>query len=398
MWRNPFFRYAAAILVAALALYLREVLKLILGEQHLYHTAWLGVVISAWYLGLGPSIVTLAIETVGTWYFFIPPSHDWRFQDRADVGALVGFVALSGLIIVLGEANRRGSAKRRAAEKNAAEEAQARLAQQAEAAEALRRHQLELEQKVEARTSELKMTNEKLRNLTVKLLQAQDEERRRLGRELHDSAGQLVTALGMNCFQIERHILTAAPELATLAAETQILARELTDEIRTTSYLLHPPLLEEHGLADALELYVAGLARRGNLEVELSVSDDAGRLAAEAELAIFRVIQECLTNVHRHSETKTAAIRLWRDVNVIRAEVEDHGRGIPAEKLRDIQSGNSGVGLAGMKERVRNLGGEIKIESSERGTTISLAIPASMMAASNASTPAPKLAADVTSA
>ena len=207
------------------------------------------------------------------------------------------------------------------------------------------------------------------------LLQTQDEERRHIARELHDSAGQTLTVLGMNLAQLVHKAGRTSPELATEAENTQELVQQLHREIRTTSYLLHPPLLDEKGLCSALSWYIDGLRERSNLTIDLSLSEEIGRLPRDMELVIFRVVQECLTNIHRHSGSKTALIRLARDSDTIVVEVQDSGNGISPQKLAELQAGGSGVGIAGMRERVRQLGGKMNIDSDASGTRISLTFP-----------------------
>ena len=239
-----------------------------------------------------------------------------------------------------------------------------------------------LEAQVRSRTDQLEQRNSEvlkqsgqLRELSRHLLQLQDEERRRIARELHDSAGQTLTALGMNLATVVQYSKKASPKLAAIAEEGQELVRELSREIRTTSYLLHPPLLDESGLSEALSYYIEGLRERSGLEITQAIDEDLGRLSREMELAIFRIVQECLTNVHRHSGSKVAAIRLKRDDRNIFLEVADGGSGISAEKLVEIQSHRSGVGIRGMRERVMQFGGKMDIESKERGTRILIMLP-----------------------
>ena len=153
------------------------------------------------------------------------------------------------------------------------------------------------------------------------------------------------------------------------------MVQQLHREIRTTSYLLHPPLLDESGLASALNLYVEGLAERSDVAITLDVADDIGRLPSDMELAIFRIVQECLTNIHRHSGSKTAHIRLAREGESVRTEVRDHGKGISPERLSEIQSQRSGVGIMGIRERIRQFHGEMKIESNGSGTSVIVSIP-----------------------
>jgi two-component system NarL family sensor kinase len=217
--------------------------------------------------------------------------------------------------------------------------------------------------------------SEQLRELSHRLMQIQDNERRHIARELHDSAGQMLAALGMNLSSVVQHAKESAPQLAKEAEEARELVRELSQEIRTTSYLLHPPLLDESGLSEALRWYIPGLKERSGLDIELAIPKDFGRLSHEMELVIFRVVQECLTNVHRHSGSKVATIRIARDAQGVSLEVQDEGQGISPEKLAEIQSQRAGVGLRGMRERVLQLGGELRIESEGRGTKISVTFP-----------------------
>ena len=239
----------------------------------------------------------------------------------------------------------------------------------------------ELESKVGVRTQQLEHRNTEvleqsklLRELSARLLQIQDSERRHIARELHDSAGQIVTALGMNLASIAQRV-RQNPLLANAVQEGQQLVQELSKEIRTTSYLLHPPLLEENGLSEALPWYIHGLTERSGLTIDLNISEDFGRLAGEVELAVFRIVQECLTNIHRHSGSKTASIRLSREERSVSLEIQDDGKGIPAPRLAEIQAQRAGVGITGMRERVRCLQGQMNVESNDRGTKISVTLP-----------------------
>jgi PAS domain S-box-containing protein len=254
----------------------------------------------------------------------------------------------------------------------------------------------ELEKRVRERTDELRrkniqvlkqaeildMTNQGLRELSARLLRVQDEERRRIARDLHDSTGQTLALLSMNLSVLENEASRSNPELAKGLLENAEIVRKISTELRTLSYLLHPPLLEEMGLESALRWYIDGFGQRSNIKVSLELSPDLGRLSRELEIAVFRVLQECLTNVHRHSESSTASIRVTRSPERVVLEVRDEGKGIPAEKLARISSGgDSGVGLRGMRERVQGLGGELQISSNGKGTEIRAAIPVSAMAA-----------------
>jgi PAS domain S-box-containing protein len=239
-----------------------------------------------------------------------------------------------------------------------------------------------LETQVRMRTEELEQRNREvvtqshqLRQLSQQLMQIQDEERRRIARELHDSAGQMLAALGMHISSIVRRARKSAPELASTAEEGQQLVRELDQAIRTTSYLLHPPLLEEVGLREALVWYLEGLKKRSGLDIQLVIPETFERMPRELELAMFRIVQECLTNVHRHSGSKVARIRVTRADQLVSLEVEDEGHGMPPEKLLGIQSNGAGVGIRGIRERTLQFGGAMNIESNGRGTKISLTFP-----------------------
>ena len=209
----------------------------------------------------------------------------------------------------------------------------------------------------------------------VRLMKAQDEERRRIAREFHDSAGQTLTVLGLSVDELVQNAERVAPELAQRGRQIEEVVQQLHREIRTTSYLLHPPLLDEAGLSSALNWYVPGVAERSGMKIDLTISDDFGRLTADMELAIFRVVQECLTNIHRHAESKTARIRIARENGSICIKVRDEGKGISPERLAEIKSRGSGVGIAGIRERLRQFGGTMKIESDGCGTTVSANIP-----------------------
>jgi PAS domain S-box-containing protein len=241
-----------------------------------------------------------------------------------------------------------------------------------------------LDAQVRARTAELEMRNaevyeqsERLRDLSVRLLQAQDDERRRIARELHDSVGQILTVLGLNVASLAMHSPALPGDVAETIEQSERLLDQLNREIRTMSYLLHPPLLDESGLAEALRWYIGGLAQRSNLDIDLEVPSDFGRLSPDTELVIFRIVQEALTNIHRHSQSEMALIRLARNDETISVEIQDWGTGIPPEKLKAIQSHGSGVGIRGMRERVRQLHGELCIESNADGTRVGVTFPAS---------------------
>jgi PAS domain S-box-containing protein len=224
-------------------------------------------------------------------------------------------------------------------------------------------------QELERRNSQVLQRTEQLRELSIRLLRSQDDERRRIARELHDSAGQVLTAMGMNLAVINQSA-TENPFLARAVEESQQLVQQLTKEIRTMSYLLHPPLLDENGLSGALRWYVEGMTQRSGIEITLNISKDFGRIGDGIEMAIFRIVQECLTNIHRHSGSSKASIYLLRNAEHVVLEVKDDGKGISPAKLAEIQSHRSGVGIAGIRERVLHLGGQMQIESVGTGTLV----------------------------
>jgi two-component system sensor histidine kinase UhpB len=231
-----------------------------------------------------------------------------------------------------------------------------------------------LDTQVQFRTRELEMKNSQLRELSGLLLESQDAERRHIARELHDSAGQTLTALDLQIARISEDAKND-PVLAEDVRNAEELVQHLARELRTTSYLLHPPLLDETGISSALNWYVQGLEERSSLQIDLQVPDNFGRLPSEMELVIFRLVQECLTNIHRHSGSKIALIRVEREENSIHVKVEDQGRGMSPERLAAIQSQGTGVGIRGMHERVRHLRGDLVIESNGSGTKVCATLP-----------------------
>ena len=237
-------------------------------------------------------------------------------------------------------------------------------------------------QELQRRNAEILGQSELLRELSGRLLITQDEERRRIARELHDSAGQVLAALSMDLSRLEDDVQRNPGRLTKGIKDAQDRLQFLSQEIRTTSYLLHPPLLDEVGLSSALQWYIEGLAERSGLDIRLSVAEDLERLSPELELTIFRLVQECLTNIHRHAGSKTAQIRLAREPDRIYLEVQDQGQGMSQERIARARSKGVGVGITGMRERVRQLRGELVIESDAGGTKITATFPHARHAAS----------------
>jgi PAS domain S-box-containing protein len=222
-----------------------------------------------------------------------------------------------------------------------------------------------------------KEAEEKARRIDVslQLMRSQDEERRHIARELHDSAGQTLTVLCMNLAQLVQKAARKAPEIAGEAERIQETVQQLHREIRTTSYLLHPPLLDESGLQSAVSWYVEGLLERSGLEVRLDIPEDFGRLPRDMELVVFRLVQESLTNIHRHSESKTASIRMVRESNRVTLDIRDWGKGMSSTRLAEVHAGKSGLGIRGMRERLRQFDGTLDIESGDSGTRVLAMIP-----------------------
>jgi PAS domain S-box-containing protein len=238
-------------------------------------------------------------------------------------------------------------------------------------------------QELRRRNAEILQQSEQLRELSGRLMSTQDEERRRIARDLHDSAGQNLAALAMTLARVEDEAKRDPARLSQTVKDARELIEGLSQEIRTTSYLLHPPMLDEFGLSSALGVYLEGLQQRSGLSIELNIPADFGRLAPEVELAIFRLAQECLTNIHRHSGSKTAVIRITREADKIYAQVQDHGKGMAPERFAEVQSQGAGVGVGirGMRERVRQAHGELTVDSNALGTTITAIFPATRPAA-----------------
>jgi len=245
--------------------------------------------------------------------------------------------------------------------------------------------------RLESKNEELVQTNQQLRSeitkrvaaeeslqhLSGKLLQAQDDERRRFARELHDSVGQLLTGAALSVSAVRRQTRSLRAKESRLLAECADSVRQSLREVRTIAYLLHPPMLDETGLADALRWYARGFAERSGVQVDLDISSDLDQLPQDLRTALFRIVQEALTNVHRHSGSKTAEIRLHSCGTHIQLQVRDHGKGLPPDLMG--KNGHErlmqGVGIRGMQERVAQFKGEIRIGGDGHGTLLDVIFP-----------------------
>lgn len=216
----------------------------------------------------------------------------------------------------------------------------------------------------------------KEKELSARLLKLQDEERRRIARESHDGVGQLLAAMSMNTGRLNQEKAKLSPEGARCLEDNSRLVQQISSDIRTMSYLFHPPLLDEMGLGSALKWYVQGFTERSKIATKLELAVDGERLPQDFELCLFRIAQECLTNIHRHSGSSVAAVRLLRTDREIKLEVSDEGAGISTETQSKVAAGETaGVGLRGMRERVRQLGGRLEIHSNGTGTTVRATVP-----------------------
>jgi two-component system NarL family sensor kinase len=223
---------------------------------------------------------------------------------------------------------------------------------------------------------ELNASYTQMRTLTGRLLRAQDDERRRIAQMLHETTAQDLAALKMLLARLNRTADGLNDSERGALTESMALAEQSMAEIRTLSYLLYPPFLDETGLLSALRWYAAGFAERSGITVDLDLPESFDRLSLDTETALFRIVQESLINIHRHAGSQTARIRLRRDVETLELEIADRGHGIPPASLERIRSGGIvGVGIAGMSERIEVLGGRLEIASSDRGTTVRARLP-----------------------
>lgn len=353
------FYYGLAILAAIAALLLREVLGAEFGSHYPYHTAWLAIIFTAWYCGIGPSILTVAMDALGIWYWFLPPYDSLSGKNHVEYFGMLGFLAFSGVIVAMGESNRRLFLRRALAEK------------------ALKKANDELEERVMKRTAELERSNESARRLSARVMTVQDEERRRIGRALHDSLGQYLAALKINLDRVEA---TNESDSKLISESLEFVAQAIV-ETRTISHLLHPPLLDEVGLCSAIRSFVEGFARRSRLSLTLeSFPGSYPRLSPNLEIALFRALQEALTNVHRYANATAVSVCLERNDSCVQLRISDNGKGMSPAVLKEVREGatETGVGIAAMRERIRELNGALQIESGDWGTVLMITAPATL--------------------
>ena len=480
---NSAARYGVAILSVVASLLLRQLLSPLLGPQDTYLTAFTAVVLTSWYCGFGPAILSVALAALGSVYYFVPPQHSFTIRDNQDFWAVLGFLFFSSLIVLMGEANRRSTARRDAAEHEAEEMRellerriqerthqlekktaevthQAKLLDSANDAIFVRsqenkitywnqgatrlygwqEHEVlgqsphdilqtefpvpiaeilcpendswegELRHRkrdgsrviVASRWTTLRDANGKIsgwleintditlrkraedaaRRLGGRMLQLQDAERRKFARELHDGIGQYLASIKM--FLDSAMGADVPPEQRReLLAESASILEKCLAETRTVSHLLHPPLLDEAGLASAIQWYAEGFSERSGIHLQLNLQSDLGRLPSDVEITLFRVLQEGLTNIHRHSHASEAGVNIVIQDGSVRMEITDSGCGIPQDLLREWREMRAplGVGMAGMLERTRDMGGSFDVQSRSSGTTLTIVIPVSEGAA-----------------
>jgi signal transduction histidine kinase len=337
---RPYLLSGLAFLVALL---LREALTPVVGETLPHATFMVATAFSAWFLGLGPGLATMILGLPAADYFFTPPIHTWTALTPGELPSTFTYLLASCALVAMGVVNRRRTEELK--EKNL------QIGNQAAAVE---------------------LTNQRLRELSARLMHSQDEERRRIARELHDSVGQYLGGLSMIVGGLRRTGGNLPQSVIERLQQAEEAIRSCTSEVRTISHLLHPPLLEELGLASAVRWYVQGFAERSGIQVQMEIPENLRRVGDDVELALFRVLQESLTNVHRHSGSKVAVVRIGFDSQQVWLEVLDQGKGIPQGNEKPLRPG---VGISGMQERLRDLAGVLELRAEGQGTLVKAVIP-----------------------
>lgn len=381
-------RYSIALACSVLAVILRWLLDPVLGHVAFYVTIHIVVAYCAIVCGYAPAIVTALVGFLGILYWFVDPRHSLVSFHPSEIHGVVGFFLLTVVLIALGEAVRSKQLRLN----HSVEELTHEVTEKQQAQQELRAAHDELELRVEDRTHELsealtrleaemasrEHTEEQLRHLSLRIMTVQDQERRHIARELHDTCGQTLAAMKMSIALI-RQLDKTRPELQVLVDDLNALADEALQEVRTASYLLHPPLLDEAGIASAARWFLEGFSSRSGIDVQFDIPEKMERADRNCELVLFRVLQESLTNVHRHSGASAASVRMKRERGYLQLEISDNGKGIPRDLLRNLSTSRNrtGVGIAGMRERVREFGGDLEIRSAGIGTTVRVSLPVS---------------------
>lgn len=385
--QRVFKRYLIAVITGGVAILLRWLLDPVLGHVAFYVTLYISVAFCALICGYVPAMTCGILGFLGIFYWFVDPRHSLQLMRQPpQIHSLVGAVLVCAVLTVLGSITRSKQLLLNDTVDALTTEARERKRAQDE----LRTAHGQLEDRVKDRTHELstalarlesevgvrKQTEAQLRQLSLRLMTLQDQERRRIARDLHDTAGQTLAAMKMSVALI-RPVEPGNSKLQTLIDDLEALVDEALQEVRTASYLLHPPLLDEAGIASAARWFVEGFANRSGIDVHCEIPDRLERPPRDCELVLFRVLQESLTNVHRHSQATSANIRIARQRGEVHLEITDNGRGIPEEHVRrfNTSANKAGVGITGMRERVRELGGHLEIRSEPGRTSILVALP-----------------------
>ena len=334
--------YATALVAVVVALVARAIMHPFIHSQEpstfmAYTTFMVATAFSAWFLGWGPSLLAIGVGLLVGDFFFVPPPYSLSAFSRNELPETITYLVACGVFLLIGIAKQKRTAL--LVEKNL----------------------------------QIEAANERLREMSAHLLRAQDEERRKIARDLHDSVGQYLSAIAMALaplIQRAKDLPSDVPERLEQAIE---ITKVCASEVRTISHLLHPPLLEEMGLSSAVRWYAEGFAARSNIQVDLDLPEDLNRFGSDIELALFRVLQESLANVHRHSGSKLARVSVGADAHRVWLEVRDHGKGIPQKEGR--LAFRPGIGTSGMQERINELSGTLEFTSDRTGTLVKAIIP-----------------------
>jgi signal transduction histidine kinase len=347
------FRYLAPFITVAAALTLTISARSLLVSAS-YALFLAAVMFSSWFGGLTPGLIAILFSLLALDRYIASPELS-RQLSQDDIVHLSMFLFVAGIINHLNRARNRAESSLMAS------------------------HQ-ELQAQVNERTADLQHANDTLRRLSAQLMRLQDEERRHMARLLHETVAQTLAALKMDLSLVKRRTKPNNIEANEALGEAAALADQCIREVRTLSYLLHPPLLDEAGLSSALQWYATGFEQRSGIQVKLELPADLGRLPQIVEVAVFRIVQECLTNIHRHSGSGDANISVSDTGGTLVVSVSDHGHGMAQVTDRGRRD-HMGVGIMGMRERVEQLGGHIEIQSGRGGTTVMATLPYEKMPA-----------------
>ena len=365
---QPVVRYGLALGITILALAIRWLSNPVLGDLGPFLSVYAALTLAAVYLGAGPAILTAVVGLIGSTHWFLLQDR-FKLESRSDLAYSAGFLLVAGIIILLAERNRKALLQVEAARQTLGQKVDERTR---ELQIALANLQAEIKVRAEA--------EEARRRISARMLNIQDEERRRIARELHDSIGQTLAALKMTVSSLSNAApssVQSSPAISKRWGEVNSLIDEAIRETRTVSHLLHPPMLDELGFAAAASWYVAGFARRSGIEVKLEFPEEPPRFADSMDLALFRVLQESLTNILRHSGSTKAEIHLELSGQELVLSIKDFGKGISQDQVEKFMTAGThvGVGLSGMRERVRDLGGKLELQSLGPGTTVRVTLP-----------------------